>query len=113
MRQRLVQLLDSPRTTSFASFLTFALGLFFIFVWLPLPWGWEGIDHYHDQAIQLAAGQPFATTDVPWGYGYFLAAFYAVFGVRAWVPLVAQVTLNALVPLLLYRLVLPLGGRRI
>jgi hypothetical protein len=113
MRQALAQLLDSRRIIVFASVLTFALGLFFTFVWSPLPWGWEGIDHYHDMAIRLASGKSFATTDVPWGYAYFLAAFYAVFGIHAWVPLVAQVTLNAFVPILLYRLVSPLGGHRI
>ncbi len=113
MRSALERLLDSRHTIVFASLVSFALGLFFIFVWSPLPWGWEGIDHYHDQAISLAAGKPFETTDVPWGYAYFLAAFYAIFGVHAWIPLVAQVTLNACVPLLLYRLVAPLGGPRI
>jgi hypothetical protein len=113
MRRALEWHLDSRRTVVFASLVSFALGLFFTFVWSPLPWGWEGIDHYHDQAISLAAGNPFETTDVPWGYAYFLAGFYAIFGVHAWIPLVAQVTLNACVPLLLYRLVAPLGGPRV
>ena len=113
MRSALAQFLDSRRTLVFASLFSFALGLFFIFVWSPLPWGWEGIDHYHDQAIRLASGKPFATTDVPWGYAYFLAIFYAVFGAHAWIPLVAQVTLNACVPFLLYRLASPLAGSRI
>jgi Dolichyl-phosphate-mannose-protein mannosyltransferase len=113
MRRVLMRLLDSRRTLVFASLFSFALGLFFVFIWSPLPWGWEGIDHYHDQAIRLASGKSFATTDVPWGYAYFLAAFYAVFGIHAWIPLVAQLTLNALVPFLVYRLASPLGGSRI
>src|SRR5262245_17928788 len=113
MRQVLERWLDSRQPILFASLFSLSAGLFFIFIWSPLPWGWEGIDHYHDQAIALASGRPFATTDVPWGYAYFLAAFYAVFGAHAWVPLVAQVMLNALVPFLLYRLVSPLGGHRI
>ena len=37
------------------------------------------------------SGQPFPTMEVPWGYAYFLAAFYRVFGDRPWIPLIAQV----------------------
>jgi hypothetical protein len=113
MRGALERLLDSDRTILFASLFSLALGLFFIFVWSPLPWGWEGIDFYHDRAIRLVAGEPFDTTDVPWGYAYFLALFYAIFGIHAWVPLVAQAILNAFVPVLLFRLVQPLAGHRI
>ena len=79
-----------------------ALGLLFVFVWAPHPWGVEGFDHYHDIALELATGHPFPTMEVPWGYAYFLAGFYRAFGDYPWIPLVAQVALNALLPLLVY-----------
>jgi hypothetical protein len=95
----------APRIVHAAAAITIFLGLFFVFVRPPHPFGWEGIDHYHDLALRLARGEAFPTTDVPWGYAYFLAAFYRLAGDRPWVPLVAQVLLNGLVPGLLYRLV--------
>ncbi len=104
--------LDSTKTVYAACAVSLALALCFIFVWSPLPWGWLGIDHYDDRALRLAAGQPFDTTDVPWGYAYYLALFYKLFGHRLWPPLVCQAILNALVPLLLFRLVRPLAGQR-
>src|SRR4051812_21514016 len=104
--------LDSSSPAYVASAISLAIGLFFLFVWSPLPWGWLGIDHYDDRALRLAAGRPFDTTDVPWGYAYYLAAFYKVFGHRLWPPLLFQVILNATVPLLLFRLVRPLTGQR-
>src|SRR5712692_1227388 len=76
-----------------------ALGLIFIFALAPHPWGWEGFDHYHDLALALAQGREFPTLERPWGYAYFLAAFYRVFGDRPWIPLVAQAAINAAVPL--------------
>lgn len=81
---------------------SFAIALTFIFVWAPHPWGWEGFDRYHEYAKTLARGEAFPTTDVPWGYPYFLAPFYRAFGDRPWVALLAQAALNALVPLLVY-----------
>src|SRR6266536_2395216 len=84
--------------------ISLALGLFFLFVWAPHPWGWEGFDHYHELALTLAAGQPFPTMEVPWGYAYFLAAFYRTFGDHPWIPLLVQVTLNAAMPLLVFTL---------
>jgi hypothetical protein len=42
--------------------------------------------------------------EVPWGYAYFLSFFYRVFGDRPWIPLLAQVSLNATTPLLLFSL---------
>ena len=111
-RARFTSALESTRTVHLAALFSLALGLFFIFVWSPLPFGWLGIDHYDDRALLLAAGQPFDTTDVPWGYAYYLAFFYVVFGHHPWIPLVAQAILNASVPLLLYRLVLPLANRQ-
>jgi hypothetical protein len=81
---------------------SFAIGMTFIFVWAPHPWGWEGFDGYHDYARVLARGEAFPTMDRPWGYAYFLAPFYWAFGERTWVPLLAQAALNAFVPLLVY-----------
>ena len=78
------------------------LGLFFVFGWAPHPWGWEGIDHYHDFGLTVARGESFPTTDYPWGYAYYLAPFYRTFGDRPWIPLVVQVALNAFAPLLVY-----------
>src|SRR5258708_34407851 len=83
-----------------------ALGMFFVFVWRPHPWGWEGFDHYHQLALALAGGQSFPTMEVAWGYAYFAAAFYRMFGDRPWVLLLAQVVLNAAVPWLTYRVAL-------
>src|SRR5438034_119860 len=83
-----------------------ALGLFFVFVWAPHPYGWEGFDHYHTLALEVAAGRPFPTMEVPWGYAYFLAFFYRLFGDRPWIPLVVQSALNAALPLLVYRFAL-------
>src|SRR6267378_2848163 len=81
-----------------------ALGLFFIFVWAPHPWGWEGFDDYHDLGLIVARGESFPTIDRPWGYAYYLATFYRIFGDHPWIPLVGQATLNALLPLLVYAL---------
>jgi Dolichyl-phosphate-mannose-protein mannosyltransferase len=89
-----------------------ALGLFFIFVWAPHPWGWDGFDHYHQLALDVAAGRPFPTMEVPWGYAYFLAGFYRLLGDRPWIPLVVQAALNATLPLLVYRLALTWVERR-
>jgi hypothetical protein len=96
-----------------ASCATLAIGLAFVFVRAPHPWGWEGFDHYHELALALARGEPFPTIDVPWGYAYFLAAFYRVAGDHPWVPLTAQLLLNALVPTLLYALVRRDLGERV
>src|SRR6185436_6928768 len=105
------------RSDSVAVFLASAaslvLGCVFIFIRAPHPWGWEGFDHYHDLGRLLARGEPFPTTDVPWGYGYFLASFYRTFGDRPWIPLLAQALLNSLVPIMLYRLVALEFDRRV
>jgi hypothetical protein len=82
---------------------SFGLGLLFIFVWSPQPWGWEGFDHYHEFALDVARGRPFPTMEVPWGYAYFLAAFYRLFGDHPWIPLIVQAALNAVMPALVYR----------
>lgn len=102
--ERLDASLASPRLPAVASLVSLALGLVFVFVWAPHPWGWFGIDQYHQIAIDLANGQPFPTIDVPWGYGYFLAFFFWLFGPTPAPALVAQVVLNALIPLLVYRI---------
>ena len=78
------------------------IGLIFVFIRAPHPWGWDGFDHYHDIALGLAAGGPFPTMEVPWGYAYFLAAFYRAFGDRPWIPLTVQVVLNSSMPLLVF-----------
>lgn len=83
---------------------TFALGLFFIFVWTPLPWGWHGIDFYYENALALARGESFGTTKIMWGYAYFLAPWYYAFGDRPWIPLVAQAAINASIPLMVFYL---------
>ncbi len=81
----------------------FAIGLFFILVWAPHPWGWDGFDDYHALALSLARGDGFPTVDRPWGYAFFLAAFYRVFGDRPLIPLVVQAALNALLPWSVFR----------
>jgi len=96
-----------------ASLATLVLGLAFVFVRAPHPFGWFGIDRYHDLAITLARGGGFPTTDVPWGYAVFVAAFYAVFGAHPVGPLIAQVMLNAAMPFLVFALVRPDFGDRI
>jgi hypothetical protein len=103
--QWLNRALNSTATVYLSSLASLAIAIFFIFVWAPHPWGWEGIDHYHDLGQLLARGESFPTTDVPWGYAYFLAACIRLFGDRLWAPLLVQAGLNALVPILSYRLV--------
>lgn len=110
---RLLDALEDRRLVYAASLVTMALGLGFIFIRAPHPWGWEGIDHYHDFALALARGETFPTTDVPWGYAYFVALFYRVAGPRAWVPVTAQALLNGLLPVLVYLLVRREIGERI
>jgi len=113
MHRRLEQALDGAWILYAACAISLLLGLFFIFVWAPHPWGWEGFDHYHDLAIELARGRPFPTMEVPWGYAYFLAACYRAFGVHPWIPLIIQSALNALTPLLLFLLARTWCDRRI
>ena len=104
--------LRSTTTVYVSCAISFVLGLFFIFVWSPLPWGWQGIDFYYDMALGLARGGSFDTIHVTWGYPYFLAFWYRLFGDRPWVPLVVQASLNATIPFMLYRLArLELGPR--
>jgi hypothetical protein len=100
--RRLERALDGVDVIYAACGLSLAIGLLFIFVWAPHPWGHEGFDHYHQLALTLAAGGAFPTMDVPWGYAYFLAAFYRVFGDHPTIPLLAQATLNAAMPLLVF-----------
>jgi 4-amino-4-deoxy-L-arabinose transferase-like glycosyltransferase len=97
--------LNRTATVYLSSVASFVIAAVFIFIWTPHPWGWEGIDHYHDYGRLLARGEAFPTTDVPWGYAYFLAGFYRAFGDRPWIPLLAQAGLNALLPILSYHLI--------
>ena len=90
------------RSVRAACLLSLSIGLLFLFVRAPHPWGWNGFDHYHELALALASGQPFPTMEVPWGYAYFLAVFYRLFGDRPWIPLLVQVSLNAMTPMLLF-----------
>jgi len=113
MRHTVERWLDSPRVTLLTPLVTLAIGLFFVFVWAPHPWGWRGIDQYDALAKELALGQPFSTTDVPWGYTYYLAIFYKFFGEHTWAPVTGQVFINALTPLLLFMLAKPAVGHRI
>ena len=78
------------------------LGLTFVFVKAPHPWGWEGFDNYRQLALSLASDRTYRTLEVPWGYPAFLAVFYGLFGDRQWIPLVVQVGLNSLIPLMVY-----------
>jgi dolichyl-phosphate-mannose-protein mannosyltransferase len=100
------------RSVRAACLLSLSIGLLFLFVRAPHPWGWNGFDHYHELALALAAGQPFPTMEVPWGYAYFLAAFYRLFGDHPWIPLLVQVALNALTPMLLFALAVRWTDRR-
>lgn len=113
MRHTLERWLDSPRVTLLTPLVTLGIGLFFVFVWAPHPWGWRGIDQYDALAKELALGQPFSTTDVPWGYTYYLAIFYKFFGEHTWAPVTGQVFINALTPLLLFLLARSAVGHRI
>src|SRR5439155_1517541 len=74
-----------------ACLLSLLVGLLFLFVRAPHPWGWNGFDHYHEFALALASGQPFPTMEVPWGYAYFLAA-YAI-----WIRPARRYVIHALV----------------
>lgn len=93
---------ERPPAVLLACGFSFCVVLAFIFVRAPHPWGWEGFDHYRDLGLALAHGQPYPTLERLWGYPYFLAACYRLFGERQWIPLVIQALLNALIPLLLY-----------
>ena len=42
------------KTVYAASGASLAIGLFFIFVWAPHPWGWQGFDQYHEPPSELS-----------------------------------------------------------
>ena len=102
LSSRIDRLSASALLPRVASGITLAIGLFFIFVWAPHPWGWRGIDQYHQIAEVLAKGGSFDTFDVPWGYGYFLAPFYWLFGPTPLPALLVQALLNATIPLMVF-----------
>jgi Dolichyl-phosphate-mannose-protein mannosyltransferase len=110
----LIDRLASARGLPFVGALvTLVMGLTFIFVWAPHPWGWYGIDQYHQLAIQLANGEAFQTLDVPWGYAYYLAPFYWAFGPTPLPALIVQAILNALIPPLVYAYAVQAFDRRV
>src|SRR5262245_37308906 len=113
MLRTIGRVLDSRATVYAACGATLALGLFFIFVWSPLPFGWKGIDFYYEIAQSLARGEPFSSLDIVWGYGYFRAFWYRLFGDHAWIPLCVQALVNATIPLMVYHLVRLEAGDRI
>ena len=80
----MIEALLMTRAVRAACLLSLSIGLLFLFVRAPHPWGWNGFDHYHELALALASGQPFPTMEVPWGYAYFLSVFYRLFGDRPW-----------------------------
>jgi hypothetical protein len=96
------RLASNPRLPLVGAAISLLIGLVFIFVWAPHPWGWFGIDQYHQIAVELAKGGTFDTFDVPWGYAYFLAPFYRLFGPTPLPALITQALLNATIPLLVY-----------
>ncbi|MFM8533259.1 MAG: glycosyltransferase family 39 protein [Acidimicrobiia bacterium] len=102
LRTMVDRLAASPAVPRVAAAVSLVIGLAFIFVWAPHPWGWQGIDQYHQIAIELARGASFDTLDVPWGYGYFLAPFYRVVGPTPLPALLAQALLNATIPLMVF-----------
>jgi hypothetical protein len=51
--------LERRATVYVACAASLVLGLFFIFIWTPLPWGWKGIDGYDAISVNLAHGAPF------------------------------------------------------
>lgn len=86
------------------SVLSLLIGLAFVFVRAPHPWGWEGLDEYRDLGLALARGEAYPTLERVWGYPFYLAVWYYLFGDRQWIPLVIQVLLNATLPLLVFAL---------
>jgi dolichyl-phosphate-mannose-protein mannosyltransferase len=109
---RVSSALATDTTVYAACVVSFALAVVFIFAWAPHPWGWEGFDHYHDLALALVSGRGFPTMEVPWGYAYFAAFWYRLFGDRPWIVLVVQALLNAALPWLVYRVALTWTDRR-
>src|SRR5262245_66351013 len=97
MKRLADKLLDSPASVLGACAVSLALGLIFVFVWTPLPWGWKGIDGYYEIALALAQGAPFPTIHLVWGYAYFLAFWYWLFGNHPWIPLCVQVDRKSVV----------------
>src|SRR5437867_4283295 len=90
-----------------------ALGLAFVFIRAPHPWGWQGFDHYDDLGRALARGERYPTLDRLWGYPLFLSVCYRAFGDRAWPMLVLQVLLNGVIPALVYASIRRQVNRRV
>jgi len=50
--------------------------------------GLGGFDDYTIWDSSSHAEKSFPTIDRPWGYAYYLATFYRIFGDHPWIPLV-------------------------
>lgn len=101
----LKKLLSNPFIAYIAALISALIGLFFIFVWSPLPFGQEGFDGYNELARCLARGESYPTMFRIWGYPFFLAFFYKLFGDQTVIPLVVQNLLNASIPIMIFRLI--------
>ena len=64
MTSRVARALGSERVVYAACAASLGIGLFFVFVWAPHPWGWQGFDHYHEIALEVASGRPFPTLEI-------------------------------------------------
>lgn len=106
---------EKPCLLFMAWAISFALGVFFIFFWSPLPprkLTMGGYDEYQNLALLLADGKSYPTMARIWGYPYFLATIYRLFSDQLWIPLLFQAFLNSLIPLMIYYLVRLEIGRR-
>src|ERR1044071_5588184 len=99
---RIERALDNDASVYAACGASLAIGLVFIFAWAPHPWGWAGFDRYYENALAVAAGEPYPTLDYLWGYAWFAGFWYRLVGDRPWVVLLVQVALNAAVPWIVY-----------
>lgn len=67
---------EKPYLLFMAWAVSFALGVFFIFLWSPLPprkLAMGGYDEYQNLALLLADGNSYPTMERIWGYPYFLS----------------------------------------
>ena len=94
----------APETTVYAAcVISLALGLFFIFVMGAAPVGLGGIRPLPPARAGHRIGAAVSDHGVPWGYAYFAAFWYRLFGDRPWIALVIQAAIDASVPMMVYR----------